>query len=348
MKTFTALTSLLALLSTQSALGSVINVVLSGGQEVPDPVITNVTGTATIELLSDGTIGYSVMLLNPAGIELLGMDGAHLHCAESGANGPVVAFLAEPVTGGRTEMKVDFSGFINATDIIDPTCGATIELLYGSMRAGRVYINVHASDQSDDMNVHSSSNPDGEVRGQIPKVTPEDEAIVISLSGANEVPSIYSNVTGIFTIQHFSDCSLEFSANLTNPDGVELLGVAGAHIHCGPIDGDGPVVAFLAQPVTGGLTQMEVGFSGVIDVTGIVDPSCGATIDLLYDTIMAGGTYVNIHSSSNPDGEVRGQILMSASKRKQLPTSASSGSPHLVFRSAFVGLGVALVTVAAM
>jgi hypothetical protein len=347
MKTFTALTSLLALLSVQSALGQVFNVTLNGGQEVPDPVITNVTGTATIELLADGTIGYSVMLLNPDGIELLGMDGAHLHCAESGANGPEVALLAEPVTGGRTEMKVDFSGFINATDIIDPSCGATIALLYASIRAGRVYINVHASDKSDDMN----SNPDGEVRGQIPKVTPEEDAIVISLSGRNEIPSINSNVTGIFTIQHFSDCSLEFSANLTNPDGVELLGVAGAHIHCGPIDGDGPVVAYLAQPVEGGLTQMEVGFSGSIDVTGIVDPSCGATIDLLVETIMAGGTYVNVHSTENPDGEVRGQIIMSMSamKRKSLPTtSASSGSPHFMFRSALVGLCVTLVTFAAM
>jgi hypothetical protein len=166
MKTSTALTSLLALLSMQTALGNVINVVLSGEQEIP-PVITNVTGTATIELLSDGTIGYSVMLLNPDGIELLGVDGAHLHCAESGANGFEVVDLADPVTGGRTEMEVDFSGFINATDIIDPACGATVELLYESMLAGRVYINVHASDQEDDMNDHSSANPDGEVRGQI-------------------------------------------------------------------------------------------------------------------------------------------------------------------------------------
>jgi hypothetical protein len=335
MKTSTALTSLLALLSMQSAVGNVINVTLSGGQEVPS-VTSTVTGTATIELLSDGTIAYSVSLLNPSGVALLGMAGAHLHCAASGADGPLVAFLAQPVTGGVLTTPVDFSGSLNATDIVDPTCGATIELLYGSIRAGRVYINVH-----------STQNPDGEVRGQIPKVTAVDDAIEVSLSGKNEVPPITSSVTGMATIQLFSDGSLEFSANLANPDGIELLGMAGAHLHCGPINGDGPVVAFLAQPVTGGRTEAQVGFSGFIDVTGIVDTSCGATIDLLYETIVAGGIYVNVHSTENVDGEVRGQILISGLERSS-PTSAPSASPNFMFRSAFVGLVVALVAVAVM
>jgi hypothetical protein len=341
MKTSAALTSLMALLSMRLGVGNVISVTLSGGQQVPDPVTTDVTGTATIELLADGTIEYSVMLLNPSGIELLGEAGAHLHCAARGANGNVVAFLAQPVTGGDITTPVEFSGSISATDIVDDTCGDTIELLYGSIRAGRVYINVH-----------STENPDGEVRGQIPKVTSVDDAIVVSLSGANEVPPITSSVTGMITIQLFSDGSLEFFANIANPDAKELLGVAGAHIHCGPIDGEGPVVASLAQPITGGDTALQIGFNGFIDITGIVDDTCGATIDLLYESIAAGGTYVNVHSTENPDGEVRGQILVSAlmptSSPNSSPTSAPSASPDFMSRSASVGLAVALVAVAAM
>jgi hypothetical protein len=341
MKTSAAFTSLMALLSMQSAMGNVIKVTLNGGQEVP-AITTDVTGTATIELLADGTIEYSVTLLNPSGKELLGEAGAHLHCAATGANGNVVAFLAQPVTGGDITTTVEFSGFINATtDIIDPTCGATIALLYGSIRAGLVYINVH-----------STENPGGEVRGQIPKVTSVDDAIAVSLSGANEVPPITSSVTGMITIQLFSDGSLDFFANLANPDAKELLGVAGAHIHCGPIDGEGPVVAFLAQPITGGDTALQVGFNGFIDITGIVDDTCGATIDLLYESIAAGGTYVNVHSTENPGGEVRGQILVSAlmptSSPNSSPTSAPSASPDFMSRSASVGLAVALVAVAAM
>jgi hypothetical protein len=52
-----------------------------------------------------------------------------------------------------------------------------------------------------------------------------DDAINISLSG-EEVPAVTSTVTGTIMIQQFSDSSVEFSANLMNPDGVALLGAA--------------------------------------------------------------------------------------------------------------------------
>jgi hypothetical protein len=337
MKSFAAFTSFMALLSLQSAVGDVIDVTLGGGQEEP-PVTSTVTGTATIELLSDGTIEYFVSLLNPDGVALLGAAGAHIHCAEAGDNGSVVAVLAQQVDGGLLTSPLEFSGIIDETGIVDNTCGATIALLYGSIRAGRTYINVH-----------STENPSGEVRGQISKVIPGGDAIDVTLSGENQVPAITSTVTGMITIQLFSDSSLEFFANLANPDGVELLGAAGAHIHCAEAGDNGPVVAFLAQQVDGGRTEAEVGFSGSIDATGIVDDACGATIGLLYASIIAGRTYVNVHSTENPDGEVRGQILTGALAPTSAPTSApSSATPRFKFRSTFVGLVVALVAIVSL
>jgi Cu/Zn superoxide dismutase len=309
--------------------GKVISVSLSGEEEVPT-VTSNVTGTATIDLLSDGTIKYFVNVLNPDGVELLGASGAHIHCGASGENGPVVAFLTQPVDGGMLMSPVQFSGVLNVTSIVDDACGATIAMLYASIRAGGVYINVH-----------STENPDGVVRGQIPEPTPLNDAINVSLTGENEVPAINSAVTGMMTIQQFSDSSLEFSANLLNPDGVELLGAAGAHIHCGAIGANGPVVAFLTQPVEGGRMEEEVNFSGFLDATSILDEACGATIDLLYKSIMEGRTYVNVHSTKNPDGEVRGQTLTSV-------MAPDSASPNFKFRSAFVGVVVALITVVTM
>jgi hypothetical protein len=334
MKTFATLTPLLALLSIQSAVGHVTNVALSGGEEVP-AITSSVSGTATIELLSDSTIEYSVKLLNPSGVALLGAAGAHIHCGAIGENGPAVAFLAQPVDGGLLPSPVEFSGVLDDSMIVDDTCGATIAMLYASIKAGSVYINVH-----------STENPSGEVRGQIPQVTPDDDVINVPLSGENEVPAITSTVTGMMTIQQFSDGSLEFSANLMNPDDVALLGAAGAHIHCGAIGENGPVVAFLAQPVDGGRMEEEVDFSGTIDATSILDESCGATMDLLYASIMEGRTYVNVHSTENPSGEVRGQTLVPV---MMSPTSApASASPHFKFRSAVVGVVVALVAVAAL
>jgi hypothetical protein len=80
-------------------------------------------------------------------------------------------------------------------------------------------------------------------------------------------------------IQQFSDSSVEFSANLMNPDGVALLGGWSPH-SLWRVDEAGDVVAFLAQPVDGG--RMEtVAFSG-FSTRPVFWMMHGATIELLY------------------------------------------------------------------
>jgi hypothetical protein len=120
MKTVTALTSLLALLSIQSA-SSAYAVALSGENQVP-AINSTVTGTATIDLLEDGTIEYNVTLVNPDGVLLLGAAGAHIHCGASGENGPVVAFLAQPVDGGILTSPLGRSGVLDDSSIVEDTC----------------------------------------------------------------------------------------------------------------------------------------------------------------------------------------------------------------------------------
>jgi hypothetical protein len=312
-----------------------INVSLSGESEVP-AITSTVTGTATINLLSDSTIGYAVTLVNPDGVELLGAAGAHIHCGARGENGPAVAFLAQPVDGGLLTSPLEVSGVLDDSSIVDDTCGATITMLYASIKAGEAYINVH-----------STENPSGEVRGQIPNPIPVSDVINVSLSGESQVPAITSSVTGTATIGLLSDGSIGYSVFLVNPDGVELLGAAGAHIHCGASDANGSVVAFLAQPVEGGRMEEEVDFNGFLDATSILDEACGATIELLYTSIMEGRAYVNVHSTENPSGEVRGQVLIPVT---MAPTSApdDSASSQFKFRSAFAGVAVALVAVLTM
>lgn len=86
-----------------------------------------------------------------------------------------------------------------------------------------------------------------------------------------------------------------------------ILGAAGAHIHCAPEGANGPVVVFLAGPIAGGLDgSFEI--EGTFDVDNIVDPTCGTTIAELVQSMKDGQAYVNVHSTQNPMGEVRGQI----------------------------------------
>lgn len=126
------------------------------------------------------------------------------------------------------------------------------------------------------------------------------------LSGNEEVPPVETDTSGTakFRVNPNSD---EINFQLKVKNGVDLLAVAGAHIHCAPAGMNGPVVAFLAQPTPGGVDG-KLKVSGSIGDDDIINDACGATVDELVDSMEAGQAYVNVHSSANPAGEVRGQI----------------------------------------
>lgn len=131
------------------------------------------------------------------------------------------------------------------------------------------------------------------------------------LSGAQEVPPVDTRTRGEASFEVEDDyTSIEYSVKVKTRGGtsVGLLGAAGAHIHCAPAGQNGPVVAFLAGVVNGGLDG-TVKFSATLTEANIVNNACGATIADLVNSMSNGLTYVNVHSLANPSGEVRGQIL---------------------------------------
>lgn len=127
-----------------------------------------------------------------------------------------------------------------------------------------------------------------------------------TLSGAEEVPPVDTATTGEvkFKVDRMMT-QIEFDLRLH--DGVDLMAVAGAHIHCAPAGVNGPVVVFLAGAVPGGFDG-EVRLRATVTEANIVNTACGATLAELVQSMQAGNTYVNVHTTANPGGEVRGQI----------------------------------------
>lgn len=133
---------------------------LTGDEEVP-PVVTDTFGRAKIEFSKDLSTAEFVLRVSD-GIRL---TQAHLHCAPTGLNGPIVAFLA-----GFHDLGWDVDGkwIDNATLTDDniilgvtpadtcPHAIATLADLREAIIAGDAYVNVH-----------SVLNPAGEVRGQL-------------------------------------------------------------------------------------------------------------------------------------------------------------------------------------
>lgn len=137
----------------------------------------------------------------------------------------------------------------------------------------------------------------------------QDEVVVFvtKLQGLQEVPPVETKARGYAAIEvDDSRTNLEFEWVVRG--GNNILGAAGAHIHCAPVGENGSIAAFLGGVVEGGL-QGEVEMAGTLtDQNVIEDAGCGSNIAELVDAMLAGNTYVNVHSLDFPGGEVRGQI----------------------------------------
>jgi CHRD domain-containing protein len=131
------------------------NAILLGSKGVP-PVQTSAIGVAKFTLSNDGKwLGYVLTVL-----DINNVIGAHIHMGNSTQNGPIEVFLygnhnmTQPPTG-----KVDgvlSRGFISDSDLTGPMAGKHMQELLNQIQNGYAYVNVH-----------TTQNPNGEIRGQI-------------------------------------------------------------------------------------------------------------------------------------------------------------------------------------
>ena len=124
-----------------------------------------------------------------------------------------------------------------------------------------------------------------------------------NLSGSNEVPPVTTAGSGIAIFQLVAvghQQIMSYQLNLKN-----MNGVTGAYIHSGKQGENGPVVAGLFNSSISGLPTGAHGTLGSSDLTG---PLAGQQISALVNMIRSGGAYVNVPTTQNQNGEVRGQI----------------------------------------
>ncbi|MDQ4012281.1 MAG: CHRD domain-containing protein [Thermoproteota archaeon] len=134
---------------------------------------------------------------------------------------------------------------------------------------------------------------------------PDFDAI---LSGASEVPPVQTNASG------FVDLDVEIE------DGQRVVDyhlyvnnsnrVTQAHIHQGNSSENGPIIVPLFNasnptgPVSGELVE------GHITPANFVGSLQGKQLDDLIALMQNGTAYVNVHTEQNPQGEIRGTVLL--------------------------------------
>jgi hypothetical protein len=97
-----------------------------------------------------------------------------------------------------------------------------------------------------------------------------------------------------------------------NGTGIENV-VTAAHIHMGKMGENGDIVVTLCKAEScsaggGGSGGGTLSLTGTFNATNLEGPMAGKQIEDLANEMTNGGTYVNVHTEQNPNGEIRGQI----------------------------------------
>jgi glucose/arabinose dehydrogenase/plastocyanin len=268
-----------------------MQIALNGANEVPNPVTTDGTGLGTLALVGNQlTFNLGYQGLSSAA------TAAHIHGPATAAQTAGVLVDLAPFNGGALGIEGRFSGTITLTP--DQLASVIDGLTY--------------------VNIHTSTHPGGEMRGQI---VPQAAGVPLSvaMSGAAEKPNAVTTSgegNGLFSLE---GNTLLFNITYTN-----LSGVATAvHFH-------GP--ASTAQS-TSVLVSLEPFSVGALGTSGTLAGSVGLT-SIQRDWVLSGQTYVNLHTENNPAGEIRGQItpvlmVASLSGTQERPNPVVTGGTGL-------------------
>lgn len=134
----------------------------------------------------------------------------------------------------------------------------------------------------------------------------EKRTFTAHLSGGNEVPANDMPGQGQ-VIFHLSKDGTEMSYKLIVAN---IENVRAAHIHCGAVGVNGPVVVGLFGTQTVGV-QNGVLVEGTITDSNVNPLACIGgvqSLDAVLELIGSGNAYVNVHTTLLPGGEIRGQV----------------------------------------
>jgi hypothetical protein len=248
---------------------------LEGSKEVPPVTTGNGKGTGYLVLNSTRTEArYAVTYVDLSGTLTA---GGHFHVGGPGRTGGVVKAIAS--SGGPASATV--SGLWSSSDATQPLTVALAE----SLHAGKVYVNFH-----------TSANPSGEIRGQVDLTT--GIGWTVTLDGSEEVPplSVAGKGTGYVVLNaERQDVRYGFTYH-----GLTGTLTAGGHFHTGARGATGPVAKAIAFSGGPAAATVEDNWSS--------GDATQSLTEALVDSILAGRTYVNFHTSAHGSGEIRGQV----------------------------------------
>ena len=232
-----------------------------------------------------------------------GMTGtvAHMHTAAIGANGGVAVAFSETAAG---------SGIW-----VPSTPTVLTEAQYLSFIGGGMY-----------MNVHSATNPGGEIRGQIGL-----DVYDVTMVGAQEVPPVVGGGTATARVI-VNPTTRELTGSINNVS----VSANNGHLHGG------------VYGVSGGVVVPATISAAGSPIWNFAPTNLSAA---QYRALLHGNWYANSHSAANPGGEARGQIgnvvrtgLMAGSNEVPANSSTAGGRATAALDPNTLDIAVTMVT----
>lgn len=264
-------THLLALFITLiAALGTALWQTVSAGLAV-ETFMATLDGAQEVPSVATTASGKAILVLDGDGTTL------HYHLEVFDIDNITAAHIHDGDAGANGGVVV---GLDAATLAPGTPASGTVTLTaeqVADLQASGYYINVHTSDV-----------PSGEIRGQI---MPHVFSVVGSvLSPANEVPAVMSDASGVIRFEQTAVDTYDYELAVN-----DIISVTAAHIHDGVAGVNGGVVAALNA-------------AGLSDTTATSGSVTFASGESLFH-FLVGAYYVNVHTTPNPGGELRGQTM---------------------------------------
>src|SRR6266850_1371027 len=229
----------------------------------------------------------------------LTFTGLHIHNGLTGQNGPVV--IDTGISGTNTVAAAAGSGKITRLVNYASTDANGIKFVTGLLATPENYY----------VNIHTTVNPGGFMRGQL-----QSSRLIFRpvMSSVFEVPAVNLDAEGAALVDvqvnrdpqtgAITSGTVIFDVDYRFPDSVTITGL---HIHNGPMGVNAPVVIDTGTNATStAVTNVTRGnIFRIVEISASNTNGIAALNGLFTDPTQY---YINMHTTVNPGGVIRGQL----------------------------------------
>lgn len=254
-----------------------LKAVLRPGQE-NHPVASTATAFSDLVISADNrTLGVNIVASNLNNVTL-----AHIHIGKVGTDGPPIFTLLS--TPGAPQTLTALNKSLTEADLTpQPAKGInTFSDAINAIANGDCYVNIH-----------TTANPAGELRGQVGPAR-----IYAALNGLAVVPPVTTTAQGSVLLTFGKD----MDTLAVNIEAINMTTITGASIRAGAVGSNGPVLFTVSSvPFINSLSMLL--FPGDFTAGGGINSFSDA-----LSAILSGNAYLEIRTTGQPTGEVRGQF----------------------------------------